>query len=246
MARPAGRHRSLADPDSRQGAGEHTFTTSGCRSPAEVPLANCCLRRAGSFDGMQDGEGIRKSPYEEGLYFVQPERGTTLQDHSTQWQASAARCSTGFPPGPPPAQQHARSAQSALFCTNPNRECEQYAGLSRPRLARHACPSSSAPRDHPSPLPATWQVGVRYSLHRILGYGSYSAVCLALDHTTGEKVGCSCRGPGQGCGQEAQAAAAAAAASPGSTPRRRTGAAAAGHPTALALCDPSPRCARWR
>lgn len=35
---------------------------------------------------MQEGEGIRKSPYEEGLYFVQPERGTTLQDHSTQWQ----------------------------------------------------------------------------------------------------------------------------------------------------------------
>ncbi|KAL4422575.1 hypothetical protein ABPG75_008772 [Micractinium tetrahymenae] len=66
---------------------------------------------------MQEGEGIRKSPYEEGLYFVQPERGTTLQDHSTQWQ-----------------------------------------------------------------------VGARYSLLKILGYGSYSAVCLALDQTTGEKV----------------------------------------------------------
>jgi len=38
---------------------------------------------------MQEPEnGIRKSPYEEGLYFVPPERGTTLQDHSTQWQAS--------------------------------------------------------------------------------------------------------------------------------------------------------------
>ncbi|KAL4424747.1 hypothetical protein ABPG77_000090 [Micractinium sp. CCAP 211/92] len=66
---------------------------------------------------MQEGEGIRKSPYEEGLYFVRPEQGTTLQDHSTQWQ-----------------------------------------------------------------------VGARYSLLKILGYGSYSAVCLAMDHTTGEKV----------------------------------------------------------
>ncbi len=37
---------------------------------------------------MQEGEGICKSPYEEGLYFVRPEQGTTLQDHSTQWQAS--------------------------------------------------------------------------------------------------------------------------------------------------------------
>lgn len=66
---------------------------------------------------MELAEGIRKSPYEEGLYFVKPESGTTLQDHSTQWQ-----------------------------------------------------------------------VGARYSLIKILGYGSYSAVVLALDHTTGEKV----------------------------------------------------------
>ncbi|PSC67989.1 Mitogen-activated kinase 14 isoform A [Micractinium conductrix] len=62
-------------------------------------------------------QGIRKSPYEAGLYFVPPESGTTLQDHSTQWQ-----------------------------------------------------------------------VGSRYSLLKVLGYGSYSAVCLAVDNTTGERV----------------------------------------------------------
>lgn len=36
--------------------------------------------------------GIRKSPYEPGLYFVSPEPGTTLQDHSTQWQVRRNRC----------------------------------------------------------------------------------------------------------------------------------------------------------
>ncbi|KAI7839130.1 hypothetical protein COHA_007133 [Chlorella ohadii] len=60
---------------------------------------------------------VRKSPYEPGLFFVSPEPGTTLQDHSTQWQ-----------------------------------------------------------------------VGERYELLKVLGYGSYSAVVLALDRSTGEKV----------------------------------------------------------
>jgi len=31
-------------------------------------------------------------------------------------------------------------------------------------------------------------VGSRYSLQKVLGYGSYSAVCLAVDNTTGERV----------------------------------------------------------
>lgn len=38
------------------------------------------------------------------------------------------------------------------------------------------------------------QVGSRYSLQKVLGYGSYSAVCLAVDRTTGERVGV--KGPG--------------------------------------------------
>ena len=32
------------------------------------------------------------------------------------------------------------------------------------------------------------QVGARYTLLKVLGYGSYSAVVLALDNTTGERV----------------------------------------------------------
>lgn len=37
-------------------------------------------------------------------------------------------------------------------------------------------------------LPPLLQVGDRYDLLKVLGYGSYSAVVLALDKTTGEKV----------------------------------------------------------
>lgn len=33
------------------------------------------------------------------------------------------------------------------------------------------------------------QVGTRYKLERVLGYGSFSCVCLALDVVTGKKVG---------------------------------------------------------
>lgn len=33
-----------------------------------------------------------------------------------------------------------------------------------------------------------WQIGSRYTLVRVLGYGSFSAVCLAVDQETGEKV----------------------------------------------------------
>jgi serine/threonine protein kinase len=33
------------------------------------------------------------------------------------------------------------------------------------------------------------QIGSRYTLVRVLGYGSFSAVCLAVDQETGEKVG---------------------------------------------------------
>ena len=40
-------------------------------------------------------------------------------------------------------------------------------------------------RLHPPTAP---QVGSRYTLLRVLGYGSYSAVCLAVDATTGEQV----------------------------------------------------------
>ena len=32
------------------------------------------------------------------------------------------------------------------------------------------------------------QVGTRYKLERVLGYGSFSCVCLALDVVTGKKV----------------------------------------------------------
>lgn len=39
-----------------------------------------------------------------------------------------------------------------------------------------------------SPAPAP-QIGSRYTLVRVLGYGSFSAVCLAVDQETGEKVG---------------------------------------------------------
>lgn len=37
-------------------------------------------------------------------------------------------------------------------------------------------------------LGQTWQVGTRYSLLKVLGTGSFSAVCSALDHATGERV----------------------------------------------------------
>ena len=37
------------------------------------------------------------------------------------------------------------------------------------------------------------QVGERYELLKVLGYGSYSAVVLALDRSTGEKVRGHCR-----------------------------------------------------
>lgn len=33
------------------------------------------------------------------------------------------------------------------------------------------------------------QVGTRYRLEKVLGYGSFSCVCLATDTQTGEKVG---------------------------------------------------------
>lgn len=67
---------------------------------------------------MAETSGIRKSPYEPGLYFVDPEPGTTLQSIGQQ----------------------------------------------------------------------QWQLGTRYELLKVLGYGSFSAVCLALDKETGEKV----------------------------------------------------------
>lgn len=44
---------------------------------------------------------IRKSPYEPGLFFVSPEPGTTLQDHSTQWQVRPTgvnRCRSNLRP----------------------------------------------------------------------------------------------------------------------------------------------------
>lgn len=40
-------------------------------------------------------------------------------------------------------------------------------------------------------------MGARYTLLRVLGYGSYSAVCLAVDNETGEKVGCHAAGEGE-------------------------------------------------
>ena len=62
--------------------------------------------------------GVRESPYEPGLWFVEPEPGSTRQSiGSTQWQC-----------------------------------------------------------------------GPRYALHRVLGYGSFSTVCLARDAGTGELV----------------------------------------------------------
>lgn len=33
-----------------------------------------------------------------------------------------------------------------------------------------------------------WNIGTRYTLYKVLGYGSNSCVCLATDTTTGEKV----------------------------------------------------------
>lgn len=46
---------------------------------------------------------------------------------------------------------------------------------------------------HPACLPCCSQprpqIGSRYSLLRVLGYGSFSSVCLAVDEATGEQVG---------------------------------------------------------
>lgn len=139
---------------------------------------------------MQEGEGIRKSPYEEGLYFVRPEQGTTLQDHSTQWQASLEAPAPGTqdccikPRGqslPLSPLQIPDDVRSLPKCASP---ADASRHLRWPLPTFH---SLRSPPNHPGCLLHP-QVGARYSLLKILGYGSYSAVCLAMDHTTGEKV----------------------------------------------------------
>jgi hypothetical protein len=91
--------------------------------------------------------GIRKSPYEPGLYFVDPEPGTTLQSiGQQQWQVLPGRAPAHVPTRPRPSRE--RDLLSARLL----------------------------------------QLGTRYELLKVLGYGSFSAVCLALDKETGEKV----------------------------------------------------------
>lgn len=62
------------------------------------------------------------------------------------------------------------------------RRCVWHPGA---QLHRPRAPPSPPPL-HPPLCP---QIGTRYSLVRVLGYGSFSSVCLAVDEATGEQVG---------------------------------------------------------
>lgn len=107
---------------------------------------------------MEASGGIRQSAYEPGLFFVPAEPGTTLQDHSTQWQVRGPQLGTS-------------------------------GGMEAAAWRHGDCRSLPAAHTFSSHPHTTPQVGSRYTLLRVLGYGSYSAVCLAVDNETGEKVG---------------------------------------------------------
>ena len=130
---------------------------------------------------METGTGIRKSPYEPGLWFVSAEPGTTLQDHGTQWQVGPNWGGAQGPLLPLPASLPCR----AMACDQVQGACERVgAGWQGPAATRCRHPTPAA-----LPPTAPLQVGERYRLIKVLGYGSYSGVCLAVDETTGEKVG---------------------------------------------------------
>lgn len=108
------------------------------------------------------GDKLRASPYEPGVYFV----------GNQQWQVGgqACRCKRG---------RRRRNLDSCGRCL----------------LVHAACVDKGCLRICMIPVRPSLlcivvdQVGSRYTLVRVLGTGSFSCVCLAIDTQTNEKVG---------------------------------------------------------
>lgn len=143
---------------------------------------------------MEPGPGIRKSPYEPGLWFVSAEPGTTLQDHGTQWQVRRLCASRSDLLSTLPACEPAcccPCCRTWKRLLGAGMRWRRSGGVRRlPSTQRMpTCPLAQHTAWVPPLRLLPSQVGSRYRLVKVLGYGSYSAVCLAVDEATGEKVG---------------------------------------------------------